>query len=77
MQTQNNVSDRVHSIERMENKRATFHVYYQRNAKKFFEPSWAKTAEDARTDYIAFFKELRMKNCEILKIVPCNPNITL
>ena len=70
--------DRVHSAERMAGERAKFHVYYRHGTKLRFDPIWTKdTAAGAESEMIGFFKELRMKNTEILQVVKLDPTTSI
>ncbi len=52
-------------------KRANFHVHYTNteNGTKYLDPSWAKTAQEAADQIVAFGAELG-ENCKIRFVVP-------
>lgn len=64
---------RVSDTEKAAGKRADFHVYYRRNRKLYFDPMWAKTADEARTKMLGFAKELRWK-IEIVRVDAVAPD---
>ena len=64
---------RVHSHERVCNRRATFHVYHvDKKGKTAFDPSWAPTVDGAAMLVDSMYREIR-NPVTVLHVVPVKP----
>jgi hypothetical protein len=69
-----NLSAKVHSSERDAGKRATYHVYYRKNGKLLFDPSWLETPQEASESVLKMVKLVsRRATVELVKVVSLTP----
>jgi hypothetical protein len=68
------LSSKVHSSERDAGRRATYHVYYRRNGKLFYDPSWLETPDAAGAAVVKMVKQAyRRATVELVKVVSVTP----
>ena len=68
------LSLKIHSSERHAGKRATYHVYYRRNGKVYFDPSWLGTESEAGDAVSGMVKLCYPKSkVELVKVVRLAP----
>lgn len=53
--------------------RASFRVHYRRNGKLFWDVMWAPGTDEAASKLLAFAKQLRWKNVEVLRVERIDP----
>jgi hypothetical protein len=68
---------KVHSSELAAGKRASFHVYYLKNGKLLFDPSWLGTPEEAGAAIVAMVREVypraKVELAEVVAVTPAFP----
>jgi hypothetical protein len=60
-------------VEQCAGKPASFKVFYRRAGKLYFDVMWAPGTDEAEQKLLAFAKELRWRNVEIVRTERINP----